>query len=203
MIDYKEIARYAFSEDNPGYNPEVQEAPNGDDNWDTKKRYAHIAPKYGFSKDLAFELWNDARDEAQEVADDLDLNFTIGQDSTLRILEYPPGATTAPHTDFDLFTLSIYRSNPKAFHYLDEDDKYLTTPTDSLWELHPGLHYGELLTEFKPELLADKHEVVATDEPQYSIVFFAMPPLNLMLPKGTSVSSWLEERKARSRRLKE
>ena len=60
MIDYKEIARYAFSEDNPGYNPEVQEAPNGDDNWDTKKRYAHIAPKYGFGKELAFQLWNDA-----------------------------------------------------------------------------------------------------------------------------------------------
>ncbi len=187
---FERLKAYAFSERNPGYRPEVQEAPNGDGVWDAQKKYAHVAPKYGLGP-LGL-LYRDLVNEATGICIRLGIpsQFFPDYDSTIRVLDYPPGATSAPHTDFDMFTMCLYR-DVDAFRYLS------AKPPEA--EDFPGLHFGELFTEITGRE-ATRHEVIATEKPQWSAVFFVMPPLGAVLPSGLSVGEWLQERKERSRR---
>src|SRR5690606_20701972 len=121
--DFNKLARFALTSANPGYKPNVIESPDGDGVWDTQKRYGHVAPKYfrrtgiGERELEAQRIYNFAMRRAMRVCQDMNLppEFYPGPDSTLRVLEYPPGATTAPHCDFDLFTLCLYRNDMDAF----------------------------------------------------------------------------------------
>jgi hypothetical protein len=197
----------------PGYRPEVRELPNGDGKVDADKRYAHVARKY-------LEQYLDSRDDYQSlewamidahmlalrIADALQVPEAFKPQlgyGTLRILEYPAGATSALHTDFDLFTLMIYRDQPECFVSHE--------PVAPDWgnvgcgyrlmqasKLNAQLHIGELgeLIGLGP---ATPHEVIASDRPQHSIVYFAIPAHDAVLPTGQTVGEWLEERMSRSR----
>ena len=205
---YDEIYRHVFHKGYPGYIPSVIESPNGDHIWDLDKRYAHIAKKYldDFTSDnisqLAFldSVLNDAKLISNKICQHLNIpkKYWGGDDCTMRILDYPPGATTAPHTDFDMFTITLYRNTPDAFKYLDgEDDPLLKEArTHSC-----GIHLGELMTEITGAK-ATKHEVIATNNMQKSIVFFVVPDHKVILPSGISVGDWMKERKERSRKEK-
>lgn len=193
--EFEQLSQWAFSRYNSGYMPEVQEAPNGDGMWDVAKRYAHVAPKYGLGPFEA--LYYTALESATIAALALGIapEYYPGSDSTLRVLHYPPGATTAPHTDFDLFTLRLYRSDAAPFRYLGGACEEL----DAARVHFPGIHFGELMTEIYGTP-ATKHEVIATERDTFSCVLFVMPPLDAKLPHGTTVAQWVQERKARSRR---
>lgn len=211
--DYDRIHKFAFSDENPGWNPDVIESPNGDGVWDEHKRYAHLAPKYFDQASVSspsfytemysngiFQLYHQARNEADRICRHLDIpkEFWSADDSTLRILDYPAGATTAPHTDFDLFTLCLYRDDMDAFKYLSgEDDPLL----ERAREISPGIHFGELMTELNGAQETE-HEVLGTDNRQCSIVFFVVPNHKAILPSGISVGKWMDERKNRSRKIK-
>ncbi len=210
--DYEKVHAFAFSEHNPGYTPEVIESPNGDTNWDTTKKYAHIAPKYfkqmkapsiskflGTGPDSINSIYEGARKKAISICQALDIpkEFWGGDDSTLRILDYPPGATTAPHTDFNLFTVCLYRDDTASFKYLSGSTNPLLNRARDISE---GIHFGEIMTEING-CEATKHEVVATKNRQCSIVFFVVPNHESILPSGISVGDWLEERKNRSRKI--
>lgn len=203
--DYNNIADFAFSSNNSGYKPKVIESPNGDGIWDTDKKYAHIAPKY--LKELSFfenydftPVWyyNKALEEAINICNYLNIpkQFWPSKNSTMRILKYPPGSTTAPHTDFDLFTLSIFRNEIDTFKYLDVEDDYLLAMAKSI---SPGIHFGEIMTEINGAK-ATRHEVIASSKEQKSIVFFAVPDHDSILPSGITVGKWLAERESRSRK---
>lgn len=204
LAEYEELASFAFSKDNPGYKPQVVESPDGDGVWDVDKKYAHIAPKY-MSKvspevDVTRiqELYDRAVAEGKRICEILELppEYHPGYDTTLRVLDYPPGATTAPHYDFDLFTVSLYRDDMGAFKYLEgEDDSFLAKAR----KISPGLHLGELL-EAAYGHKATRHEVVATDVRQKSAVLFIIPPHETVLPSGVTVGEWIAERIARSRK---
>lgn len=197
----KALIEYAFSDANPGWRPEIQESPNGDGVWDTNKRFAHLAPKYftEATPDFVLAAYEKQLGLATHACRLLQIPkaFHPGRDCTLRVLDYPAGATTAPHTDFDLFTMRVWRDASHAFRYLGGRGV-------ELWAIrgrYPGLHFGELMAEIDPKRWeATEHEVVASDEPQSSCVFFVMPDLGAVLPSGLAVGDWLEERKARSRR---
>lgn len=206
--DYDRLYNIVFEDNYRGYKPTIIESPNGDKNWDTEKQYAHIAKKYleqlYFSKTVAYSeqrfLWRILTDglvKARQIADELLLPpefYPSIEDSTIRILDYPPGAITHPHTDFDLFTVMLYRDKPKCFRYLDEP------PSKAIQELSPHIHYGEILELIDPTLKATKHEVIASNHTQASIVFFAMPPHSAILPSGQTVGEWVAERLSRSRK---
>ncbi len=203
---YETLATFAFSDKNPGYRPSVVEAPNGDNVWDESKRYAHLAPRYFEETDPNVdhleikELYELARRTAEQVCEMLNLSreFFPGRDSTLRILHYPPGAATAPHTDFDLFTICMYRDDTDAFKYLDgEEDALLTRAR----KFSPGIHFGELMTEIN-DAMATNHEVIGTERIQKSAVFFVVPDHSAVLPSGLTVGEWMTERKNRSRKTK-
>ncbi len=198
---FDRVAEYAFSAANKGWRPEIQESPNGDGVWDTNKRWAHLAPKYfdASTPFLARSLHQQYSEAATRACRLLELpeEFYPGPDCTIRVLNYPAGATTAPHLDFDLFTLSMYR-DVDAFRYLDDSDQ--DPELLRAREQFPGIHFGELLSEISPRFKATKHEVVATDEVQNSCVFFVLPSWAAKLPSGLTVGEWVEERKARSRR---
>lgn len=181
-----------FSETFTGYTPAVAEAPNGDGKVDVQKRYAHLnlrtlgsVPK---PEQTNFALLFDhCMAAALAHAERLEIPiayYPSAEDSTLRLLEYPPGATSAEHTDFDLFTINLYRSHP-----------------DLLIPAQTEVHYGELAEIVTGgRLKATPHHVLAhPTQTQRSAVFFAMPRLNVVLPTGITVREWLTERKTRSR----
>jgi hypothetical protein len=195
--DYRDISKLVFRGDYPGFKPDVLEAPNGDGEVDAGKRYAHVNLDIFAARDyrdiskqewaILRWAWETAYLHAQEIAHNLGVDDLLApEDSTLRILEYPPMATTVPHKDFDLFTVQCYRAPGfSAVRGIREE-----TP----W------HGGELLQEFTGGVLAAlEHSTVPVDYPQHSIVFFAMPGAELVLPSGKTVGAWVEERKARSR----
>lgn len=190
--EYDEI--YSLTFDTPGYKgyrPEVQEAPNGDGKWDEQKKYAHIATKYSPSPRL-FEFYGRAFGEATRVYRELDIPSHLHPswgNSCMRILDYPPGAESAEHTDFDLFTIQLYRDQPEGFvrtGTVDQTDESIST----------GIHFGEM-AEVAGLRKAMPHRVKALDVRQRSIVFFAIPPKDSSL---ITVGDWLDERYARSRR---
>ncbi len=223
ILDSNEYARLhaaVFADNYPGYRPKVVESPDGDGKWDADKRYAHVAMKYlqeysgseaGYLYDVLFKMIEEA--VAVSVALGVPPAFWPKvEDSTLRILEYPPGATTAPHFDFDLFTLMCYRNIPENFAYCGVDlsgnsDRRLVKAQ----ELNEQIHFGELLEIVCPAYKATRHKVI--DDPhgrtQYSAVFFGIPdhdavlPSSSLLPGKMTVGEWLDERMARSRKTVE
>lgn len=178
---------WAFSSNNPGYRPTVVELPHGDGRADTGKRYAHISSRYGLqgAPDSASELWYSCLREARELTAKRDLPSPDPAECCLRVLEYPAGAGSEAHTDFDLLTINVWRAPVEG----------LLVPARH----HAGrVHFGELSPMFEgPE--ATWHAVAPLPVPQRSIVLFVLPSRDTLLPDGQTVGQWLDERKARSR----
>ncbi len=203
-LDYAMIADIVFNDDYPGYKPKVVEAPNGDGQYDEGKIYAHINQKYldEWLQERAPEKHEKAKrlaqclvklhDEALEVAvrEGIPREFFPDiAECTLRIIDYPPEVGSDPHKDFNLFTINCYRNIPS------------TLLSDGALE---GTHYGELMEELGLRK-ATTHQVLPlkkTLQRQYSIVYFAIPNHEALLPSGISVKDWLEERLSRSRSTK-
>jgi hypothetical protein len=212
--DYAELYELAFNVKNPGYKPFTFESPNGDGKFDFDKRYAHLAMKYlgSFECTLTEEEVNLAEgyiDDCMDLAIDIAITLGIPREfwpdkrySALRILEYKPGAISHEHTDFDLFTLMMYRNIPGNFvsggHLTGKNFTVLETAK----ELNDQIHFGELLELINPAYAATPHYVNADslNRVQYSVVFFAIPDHDSVLPDGTSVGDWLQERANRSRK---
>lgn len=188
--DYAALASIVFQPDYPGFATArgVVEAPNGDGNRDGQKRYSHVAEKYLGDEDKdpgeLFDYLCAAYDMANKVASALGVpqafwpSYNAG---CLRVLEYPIGVGGHLHTDFDLFTLNLYRNTPNA-----------------------GLPAGEVHMGELGELLglgpAAPHAVHPdTERVQHSIVYFAIPDHAAVLPSGQTVGSWIQDRLARSR----
>lgn len=188
----------------PGYRPHIVEAPNGDGTLDAEKRYAHVATKYlrGYQGEGAAEMGNvlvRCQVEALRVHAALGLPEAWAPDldaSALRILEYPPGATSARHTDFDLFTLVAYRDPYPGGLVRDPDPQFGFERLKWGDTISPGIHFGELY-ELGGFGAATPHEVHAvgagfaedripgvTDVEQFSAVYFALPRHDLVLPDG-------------------
>lgn len=198
-----------FRDEWPGFKPNVIESPDGNAQWDTEKLYSHINKAY-YSKvdhgkqwvfNTPMEIHKQWCHYARHVAMRLGVPpefWPQDEDSTIRILMYPPGASTARHTDFDLFTLPMYRNITECYTgVFDEDTIFEEVNT------FQRLHIGELLHEINPTFKATPHFVKPDERRrwQYSAVFFAIPDHHAMLPNhGPTVGEWLEERKGRSRR---
>jgi hypothetical protein len=198
--DFAAMSAIVFRHDYPGYATArgVVEAPNGDGALDTDKRYAHVAMKY-------LRAWRDANPSgtmnlqycqlghfleraharALQVAHDLgvpDAFLPSFEHGALRVLEYPPGARGHMHTDFDLFTLNLYRNVPN--------------PGLPAGLVHMG-ELGELIGGLGP---ATPHDIHPMAEVQHSIVYFAIPDHEAVLPGAdVTVGEWIKERIARSR----
>lgn len=199
--DYNVLHEVVFRADYPGYRPAVAEAPNGDGVLDTQKRYSHIATKYlkqfpapgaphyrarMNERDMLETYLRAAHRRALEVAAASGLVpqafLPSFEHSALRVLEYPAGASSAPHTDFDLFTLNLYRN----------------VSNYGLGPVSMPVHMGEL-----GEVLglgpAFPHFVAPLDRVQRSIVYFCIPDHAAVLPSGQNAGEWIAERIARSR----
>ena len=200
--EYKQISEIVFKGDYPGYRPHVIESPDGDGVFDDKKLYAHVATKYlgKYENEINRVILNGYLEYCHSIALTVAKELGLPQEfypckarSAMRVLYYPPGAVTNPHNDFDLFTLMMYRDDPSKFKFLSPE------PESKIQAINGQAHYGELLKEIgvcEPT----RHEVVASDSPQRSIVYFAIPEWHAMLPSGISVGEWLEERLSRSRK---
>lgn len=221
--DYDTLHGLVFQDGYPGYKPAVKEIPNGDGNVDADKRYAHVATKYLGAHDdgpatlTLLSYLHRAHTLALDVAKALGVQESFMPRVTecaLRVLEYPAGVGGHEHTDFDLFTLSLYRSHPGLL-WLDDapggvpQSERSTLKLQAGRTLNRGLHIGEL-----GELIglgeATRHHVEPSTEAQYSIVYFALPSPDAVLPErmlnmpgATKVrrtaGEWLAERYARSR----
>jgi hypothetical protein len=173
-----------FSADYKGYRPTVRELPNGDGVVDADKRYLHVALKYdppAWARSFLYA----AHDEAVAYADKLGVPTEFWPDlsaGALRVLEYPIGAGSAMHTDFDLLTTLCYRS----------------TPDDLISPVGAHLHIGEI-GEIVGLGEATPHHVPGRPYVQHSIVYFALPAHQAVLPGGQTVGQWLANRLARSR----
>jgi hypothetical protein len=176
--------RTLFDGSYAGYKPNVIEAPNGDGKLDVQKRYLHVATKYD-PPEWAREYLQRAYQRAcHHAALDLHVPHPFWPDldaCALRVLEYPPGADSAEHTDFDLFTFNAYRNTQ-----------------DVVGDDGTGLFIGEI-GEMIGLGKATPHSVPARPYEQHSIVFFALPSHDAVLPTGQTVGEWLKERMARSR----
>jgi hypothetical protein len=207
-----------FRGDYPGYKPEVIEIPNGDGKADAEKRYAHISLKNlaqwgtGAERMIMLRALYLAHSVAEQVADELAVPQAFRPDvryGALRVLEYPVGAISNRHEDFDLFTLHCYRSHPDNFEIHEAEVASNLKAVERALRLgnarglNPGVHIGQLgeVVGLGP---ASPHEVTATNEVQHSIVYFAIPDWDAKLPgfdpnERMTVKSWLNERMARSR----
>lgn len=212
-IDHDVLAPLVFKEGYPGYKPAVKEIPNGDGLVDSEKRYAHVAPKYlaglsGPDHLVLDHLYRVATRFAKDVAEMAGVPAAFAPDErygALRVLEYPPGAISNCHEDFDLFTLMLYRDQPDRFVSHDKtiaaDILHLArklTTIDKIRILNPQAHLGQLGEAFGLGK-ATPHEVLASDTTQHSIVYFAIPDHDAVLPSGQTVREFLNERMARSR----
>ncbi len=199
--EYEALHALVFRSDYSGYKPEVKEIPNGDAKVDEEKRYAHVAPKY-FKTDeqrealtpyleKAFNMARAAGDLAKLPPEYMpDIRY-----GALRILDYPPGAVSNKHEDFDLFTLMMYRDQPDRF-VADEVPESKAIKRIQL--LNRQAHLGQL-GEAVGLGQATPHEVLPSETRQCSIVYFAIPDWDSVLPSGEKVIDWLNERMARSR----
>ena len=218
--DYRKLSDIVFrlnrdgQPDYPGYRPAILESPNGDENWDTEKRYAHVAVKYlrdwapdrsgpgnrNEEKDTLNHYLTMAHNRGVEIAIELGVPrefWPTREYSAMRILEYPAGAITHEHVDFDLFTLMCYRNIPRKFQYCSNEDSHLKKAN----ELNQQIHFGEILELVVPSMKATPHRVDSSESrSQYSIVYFTIPDHEAVLPGGITVGAWLEERLSRSRK---
>lgn len=214
LQDYSALHSIVFRDGYPGYKPSVKEIPNGDGKIDADKRFAHVAPKYLTDAVSAADTFllgsylQAAHNVAERAAEIAGIPAAFRPDiryGALRVLDYPPGAVSNLHEDFDLFTLMMYRDQPRCFVSYDEtkaaDDarhaRRIET-IDKIRTVNAQAHLGQL-GEAIGLGKATPHEVIAATAPQYSIVYFAIPDHDLILPTGETVRDWLNERMARSR----
>ncbi len=185
----------------PGYKPEQMEAPNGDGNIDATKRYLHVALKYN---PPPWALWYLARAhfEACRIAEAIgvpDAFYPKVENGTLRVLEYPAGAGSAEHTDFDLFTVHCYRSTPEDFQIArDTLTQVQGIRRARAEEIDPHCHFGDIGQEIGLGP-ATRHFVPERPYPQKAIVYFAMPANAAKMPDGSRAIDWIADRYARSR----
>lgn len=188
-----------------GYKPNTRELPNGDGKIDSGKRYLHVALKYN-PPGWALDILARAHFEACRIAEWIGVPaefYPRVEDGTLRVLEYPPGEGSAEHTDFDLFTVNLWRSTP------EDHEQYESRNVRLDW--YAGAqpyHLGEI-GELVGLGRAVAHRVQPRSYKQQALVYFAMPSLDAELPlnaaravgscDSVTVREWLEERKARSR----
>lgn len=181
-------------------------------NIDAQKRYLHVADKY--SPPAWARVYQDvAYAHAARVAEALKVPrefFPAPSAGALRVLEYPAGAGSAEHCDFDLFTVLCWRETPDDLELsIDSHDPVnISDRMAASRRLSPGLHTGELgeLVGLGP---ATPHRVPARPYVQRSIVYFALPDHSALLPgtwihddgsrKPQTVGEWLNERMKRSR----
>lgn len=144
---YNQLHSIVFQSDYPGYRPSVKEIPNGDAKVDLDKRFAHIADKYLMEYPLSSK-WATLYDELT-LAHDLAVQVAMAMGtpdqflpmqcfSNLRVLEYPAGAGSHEHTDFDLLTIMVYRDQPEHFHH------DASTIPDAAKKLNAQVHIGEI-----------------------------------------------------------
>jgi len=201
--EFDALRELAFRSDYPGYKPNVREIPNGDGKVDAEKRYSHIASKY-LRQDSDSRLWQAlyrCHERALQVADLLELPVEWRPNlhaSALRVLEYPPGAGSARHTDFDLFTLLAYRDPLEGLEF-ERDPTWGERRSLELNQIAPGLHFGELAEFIDQPTSATLHWVDEMNRWQFAAVYFALPSPETGLPDGRKVGDWLKERYARSR----
>lgn len=199
--EYEKLHGLVFRSDYPGYKPTVVEIPNGDGKPDAEKRYAHIAPKYLVTPEQQAALMpflERAHKVALRGALALDLPWKYFPDiryGALRILDYPSGAISNRHEDFDLFTLMCYRDRPE---YFKSDEFHAGPAIEVLRDLNSQAHLGQL-GEAIGLGRATPHWVAPSMWQQRSIVYFSIPDHDSVLPSGVTVRDWLNERMVRSR----
>jgi hypothetical protein len=207
--DYSLLSNLVFRDSYSGYRPNVIESPNGDGNWDTEKRYAHIAAKYLGNRNSSSRVLYEYLDRAHERSVEISIELGIPKAfwpkreyGAMRVLEYPPGSVTHPHVDFDLFTMMCYRNIKENFTYVGDKNDYWCPGLVRANELNDQIHFGEISELVIPYYKATPHEVIADhmDRTQYSIVYFSIPDHEAILPNGMTVGKWLEERMSRSRK---
>ncbi len=213
--DYTALHEVVFRADYPGYRPSVIESPNGDVALDSQKRYSHIATKYlkqfpapdaphyrarMNERDMLEAYLRIAHRHAVEVAVASGLvpaaflpSFEHG---ALRVLEYPAGASSAPHTDVGLLTLNLYRDQPACLETFEDrwgrgNDWYSGTT-------RAPYHLGRIAREIGLGPAA-AHRVIGSATPQHSIVYFAVPDHEAVLPSGARLGTWLEAEMAKMR----
>lgn len=178
-----------------GYKPDVLEAPNGDGKIDATKRYLHVALKYDPPDWVRWYLAR-AHFEACRIAEAIGVPVAFYpkvENGTLRVLDYPVGAGSAEHTDFDLFTVHCYRSTPEDFQIAD-GPKRPTQATD----IDPHVHFGDIGQEIGLGP-ATRHSVPGRPYAQQAIVYFAMPANDTRMPNGSRAIDWIADRYNRSR----
>lgn len=185
----------------PGYKPDVLEAPNGDGKVDVRKKYLHIALKYN-PPDWALWYLARAHFEACRIAEALCVPaafYPRVENGTLRVLDYPVGAGSAEHTDFDLFTVHCYRSTPADFVRVREgmfsDTHARLARAETIDRL---VHIGDIGEEIGLAP-ATRHYVFERPYAQQAIVYFAMPANGAKMPDGSNAIDWIADRYARSR----
>jgi hypothetical protein len=167
-----------------GYKPNVLEAPNGDGKVDVTKRYLHVALKYNPPR-WAIHYLARAHFEACRIAEAIGVPaefYPKVENGTLRVLDYPAGAGSAEHTDFDLFTVHCYRSTPEDLIQNDPNERNFL-----IGEIGEAIGLGKAVRHFVPE----------QPYPQQSIVYFAMPANDA--PITQRAIDWIADRYARSR----
>jgi hypothetical protein len=221
-VDYLRLAPLFRLIGYKGYKPAEREAPNSDGRVDEGKRYLHVALKYD-PPAWAVEYLARAHFEACRVAEALrvpDAFYPRVENGTLRVLEYPAGAGSAEHTDFDLFTILCWRSTPEDLEltHAGRGDYAPTAGPDTIdaaRAIDPHLHIGRIgeLVGLGP---ATPHRVPARPYAQKALVYFAMPAMAARLPgtnvfqppgfsrfdyvkPGPTVREWLDDVYAKSR----
>lgn len=198
--DYHNLHELVFRDDYAGYKPAVKEIPNGDGLVDAEKHYAHVAPKYfasAWQRAALMPYLVRAHAVACQAATLAGMSLYLPdiRYSALRVLDYPPGAISNRHEDFDLFTLMCYRDQPELFQ---SDDQQASYAINQIRLLNPQAHLGQLGEEIGLGK-ATPHWVLPGDLRQRSIVYFAIPDHAAILPSGVLVRDWLNKRMARSR----
>ena len=184
--DYAKLHALVFSEGYPGYRPALRERFQDSGKTDQDKRFAHVATKYlakdpDLSRAAALEKYLlTAHCLAINIAKNLCLPERLWpalEACALRVLDYQPGATTAPHYDFNLFSVNCYRDRPEQLR-----------PNRDLY------HLGELAQIFGvgPQL---KHWTEPCDAPTQSIIYFALPAHDVTM----TVGEWVQWRVETSR----
>lgn len=191
--DFDFWSDFAFNPDYPGCRKAGFEQP--DSGQGSGYEYSHIAHKYlgqesvGYSnhaRTILGQMVDKSRLTAMEYGIGPDFLPTV-EDSTLRLLRYPPNTASAKHTDFCLMTFPLWRSDWSYYHHSSTAiEKY-------------GIHYGEIMEQLQAGRKATPHWVDASPVWQYSAVFFAMPSLAAVLPNGQTVGEWVASRKEETR----
>lgn len=199
--EYEALHALVFRSDYPGYKPTVIEIPNGDGKKDSEKKFAHVAPKYfanDWQKAALMPYLERAHILAEEIAESVNIPTAYLPDiryGALRVLDYPAGAVSNRHEDFDLFTLMMYRDQPE---YFKSEDTEAGDVIKMIQCYNPQAHLGQI-GEAIGLGKATPHEVLAAPRQQRSIVYFSIPDHDSVLPGGVKVRDWLNERMARSR----